>query len=149
MIINIVSFCRISDCFDQNQFNNVKDIWENFYFGRNHSLKDKTSYTYYWGKLVFLRKNYALSNKDYLRIHFDKTKNFYAIDLHDKNFHIDGSEQFVDFKRVQVKLENGLKKIIWLKIEQIILLPELSYCNNEEHYSFLECSKVHIQNTFV
>ena len=67
---------------------------------------------------------------------------FYGIDLHDRHFYMDFSEQFVDFQRVQVKLENGFKKMMWIKIEQTILLPELSDCNTDEQYSFLRCSKV-------
>ena len=139
---------RIVDCFDQNQGITVKDIWENFYYGQNSSLKNKleASFTNYWGKFLMLRNNYTLSNNDYLRIHFPNIPNqdFYGIDLHDRNFHMDFSEQFVDFQRVQVRLENGFKKMFWIKVEQIVLLPELSECNNHEDYSFLGCSKVMI-----
>lgn len=125
---------------------NIKEILENFSVGQNSSLKNKleTSYSSYWGKIIMLRKNYALSNQDFLRIYFNNISDeeFYAIDLHDRQFYCEGSKQFVDFKRVQVKLENGFKRIIWIKIEQTILLPEISNCNSDENYSFLQCSKV-------
>ena len=132
-----------SECLDNNQGNYIKDIMENFYYGKNSSVigNIETSYTTYWGKVRMLRQNYTLSHNNYLRIHL-KSHEKYGLELHDNKFYSEASEQYVDFKRVSLALDKGFKKMIWLKIEQNILLPELSDCNNDEDYSFLICYKV-------
>lgn len=140
--------CVRNKTFDLN--NTIIDMRQNIYSGAN-SLVDKGKWekTYlitYYGK-IFSLQEYDMSYTDYLMIRLPGSGR-YHIDLHDRNHYIGGSEQYEDFQRPQLYLEKakrfeaGIQAIINLKIEKVILLPEVSNCNDEYDYSFYNCIKV-------
>ena len=113
--------------------------------GDNQSLigQWETSFTDpYWGRIYFSKDPHQYHNDRYLMIKLVDYGHPYTIDLHDQKFYIERSEQMMDFQRINVLLYSCEKVTISMSIEQIVLLPEVSSCNNEKDYSLMKCTKV-------
>ena len=122
----------------------VHDVRENIYFGKNKSINRdlwRSTFTFnYWGRTFYLQ-DYNLSHNDYMRISFPDSDD-YALNLHDKKFFIENSERYKDYKWLQKFLHKNQYQSLFVDITLIILLPEVSGCNSDKEYSFLQCSKV-------
>ena len=137
--------CVRNYTFDLND--TIMDMRQNVYMGANSSVNKsnwKMGYSNsYSGRTYTISDGFELSYSDYLQISLPRDGR-YAIDFHDKNHYIEASEQFEDFQRPAIYLDKGNILFMHLKVEKVVLLPEVSNCNDNKDYSFLNCVKVNM-----
>ena len=122
----------------------IIDLRENFYFGQNSSVDKalwKTTFNRnYYGRTFFLQ-DYNLSDKDYMKLVLAGSKD-YTVNLHDRKYYVENTEKFSDYTWLQKFLHKGQRVSLFLEITLINLLPEVSGCNSDQDYNFLQCTKV-------
>ena len=91
-----------------------------------------------WGR-VYILKHYDLRNKISLTFPGD---GHYEIEIFDRNFHFEKSNSFVEFQREIVMVEKGQRVYFIIRVEETNHLPETYGCNDNESYSFIQCTKV-------
>ena len=146
--------CLRNNTFDLND--TIIDMRQNVYLGKNSSVEKSNwkmgFHNAYSGRTYTISDGFELSSSDFLKIKLPgsgiQPGGVYTIDFHDRNHYIEASEQYEDFQRPSVVLAKGTRVYMHLKAEKIVLLPEVSNCNDNKDYSFLNCVKVNTSKFF-
>ena len=122
--------CMEEETHDLNEtigFSTFTGKWETSYsadeWGRTYIMRDYEKYDWYYDISLL-------------------GEGQFEIEIFDQNYHVEKSMFMVDFQREFMFVEKGQEVILFVRIDEINLLPSTSGCNNKPGYSFTQCTRV-------